>query len=442
MFYCLKVIKPLWYFHLNCGDDILWPDPENLLLSGSFDCKYDSNESTISDASFVILMQGHIQESVKTKYLKRSIIDYEHSLYDEFRFLKKFFNPLWSIIYLIYCIFSFRNTIKVFSAFIKTFNIKRDDIYNNQLGKKVIDMKDQFYNKKDKINVRIVIPTYNRYEVLKNLLLDLEKQDYKNFFITIIDQSEDYNKDFYNVFKININLIRQEKPALWKARNDAIKNSNEEIIALLDDDSRIKPNWLSKHLACLDYFKVNISAGVSISESGAKVPSNYHYYRISDQLDTGNVVFTRKVISKCGFFDEQFEAMRMGDAEFGLRAYKKGIISISNPEAQRLHLKTSVGGLRQSGSWDAFRPTNIFKPRPIPSVLYYARNYFGDYNAFIFLLINIPLSFTSYSNKTNFFSLLISISIFLIFLPIIFCQTIYSWKLSSNIILDGHKIPK
>ena len=30
--------------------------------------------------------------------------------------------------------------------------------------------------------------------------------------------------------------------------------------------------------------------------------------------------------------------MRMGDAEFGLRAYRNGIISISNPEACRIHL--------------------------------------------------------------------------------------------------------
>ena len=82
----------------------------------------------------------------------------------------------------------------------------------------------------------------------------------QNHSITIIDQSEDFNKEFYNVFKININLIRQEKPALWQARNNAIKNSNEEIIALLDDDSRIKPNWLSKHLACLDYYFLSSSS--------------------------------------------------------------------------------------------------------------------------------------------------------------------------------------
>ena len=51
----------------------------------------------------------------------------------------------------------------------------------------------------------------------------------------------------------------------------------------------------------------------------------------------------------------------MGDAEFGLRTFTRGIISVSNPEAYRLHLKISKGGLRQVGSWDTFRPTSFFK---------------------------------------------------------------------------------
>ena len=54
----------------------------------------------------------------------------------------------------------------------------------------------------------------------------------------------------------------------------------------------------------------------------------------------------RRIFKICGLFDEQFEDMRMGDAEFGLRAFKKGIISVSNPEAYRAHLKSNEGGLR------------------------------------------------------------------------------------------------
>ena len=90
---------------------------------------------------------------------------------------------------------------------------------------------------------------------------------------------------------------------------------------------------------------------------------------MSDQLDTGNVLLKRGVFKKIGLFDRQYEKQRMGDGEYGLRAYLEGFLNISNPYAQRLHLKVGTGGLRQMGSWDGFRPKNWFGPRPVPSVL-------------------------------------------------------------------------
>src|SRR3546814_19276689 len=72
-------------------------------------------------------------------------------------------------------------------------------------------------------------------------------------------------------------------------------------------------------------------------------------------------------------FDRQFEKQRMGDGEFGLRAYLSGCIGISNPNAKRIHLKVGNGGLRQIGSWDGFRPTKLFATRPIPRLLYLPR---------------------------------------------------------------------
>ena len=95
---------------------------------------------------------------------------------------------------------------------------------------------------------------------------------------------------------------------------------------------------------------------------GSPIPGNYSFFRIADQLDTGNVLIKKHVFKKCGLFDRQFEKQRMGDGEFGLRSYKKGFISISNPVSKRVHLKVKTGGLRQLGSWDAFRPTNILGP--------------------------------------------------------------------------------
>ena len=61
-----------------------------------------------------------------------------------------------------------------------------------------------------RIPVRVVIPTYNRYNVLYNLLKDLENQTYLDFCVTIIDQSDKFNKEFYKNFNIHIDLVSRK----------------------------------------------------------------------------------------------------------------------------------------------------------------------------------------------------------------------------------------
>ena len=441
MFASLKFIKPLWYFHLDCGENVIWPESRNIIPPQLLDSDYESIQSTASEASYIALMNGYIQVSPNKECLAKDSVNYNHSPYDEFRFLRKFFNPFWSLGYLIYRIITFKSIFKSVIAFLNTFSLKRVELDRLLFYKANLKLKNPIKLLEYTTKVRIIIPTYNRYNVLYNLLKDLENQTFSDFCVTIIDQSESFNKNFYKNFNINIDLVRQEKPGLWKARNNAIQNTTEKVIALLDDDSRINNDWLIKHLTCLNHFNTEISAGVSLSKLGAKVPFNYKFYRISDQIDTGNVVFNRRILKIFGLFDEQFEGMRMGDAEFGLRAYRNGIISISNPEAYRIHLKSKQGGLRKFGSWDAFRPTSFLRPRPIPSVLYYARKNFGNYPAIIYLLINIPLSLSNYAKKTDHFFTFISLSLFLFIFPIILLQTLNSWITSSNILSEGDKIP-
>ncbi len=440
MFACLKFIKPLWYFHLKYGENVIWPDPNFINPKLLLDSKYETFQSMVSEASYLALMNGYNLENSDKACLSTEIIDYKHSPNDEFRFIRKFFNPMWSFGFLLYRIITFKSIFRSIVAFFNTFFLKRVSIDQNFSVEK---LKLGKHNKLlvKRIPVRIIIPTYNRYNILYNLLKDLENQTYLDFRVTIIDQSKVFNKEFYKSFNMQIDLVRQEKPGLWRARNNAINNTNEKIIALLDDDSRINKNWLIKHLNCMEYFSAEISAGVSLSEKGAKIPFNYSFYRDSDQLDTGNVVLYRRIFKTCGLFDEQFEDMRMGDAEFGLRAFRKGIISVSNPEAYRLHLKSNEGGLRDLGSWDAFRSVNLLKPRPIPSVLYYARKNFGNHSTLTFLFITLPLSFSKYSKKTDYFYSVLSLTIFILLIPIVFLTTFRSWRISSSILLRGHKIP-
>ena len=418
-----------------------WPDPTKLNPTIELDTKYDSRMSAILESSFRQLMEGWISKKDNEGQLSPSDLSYKPGINDEFRFLRKYFNPSWCIVYLLYSILTLKNPIRILYGFFKSISINRQPLFSNPIGTTKLPENEGLSLIGQKKVIRVIIPTYNRYDVLHDVLKNLEQQDYSYFSVTVVDQSAPFNETFYDNYNLDIQLIRQENPGLWRARNRAIQKADEDFIALLDDDSRLNPNWLRKHLQCLDYFGAEISAGVSISTWGAKVPKNYSFYRLSDQLDTGNAVLCRSVFETCGLFDEQFEGMRMGDGEFGLRAHRAGILSISNPEAKRIHLKVAKGGLRQMGSWDALRPTKILNPRPIPSVLYLAKLHFGKSVAMRYLLISVPFSLSPYSWKSTLKGNILSLLLFFLLFPVVIFQVFRSWIISSSLFRDGPKLP-
>ena len=130
----------------------------------------------------------------------------------------------------------------------------------------------------------------------------------------------------------------------------------------------------------------------------------------------------------------------MGDGEFGLRAFLNGYKNISNPFAKRLHLKVGSGGLRDVGSWDAFRTKNLFQPRPIPSVLYFYRRYFGIKLSLLSVLRTVPISVVTYKYKSNKPMLILSSIIALLLFPLIIIQIVKSWRLASKKLKEGPKI--
>ncbi|MFT5755273.1 MAG: glycosyltransferase involved in cell wall biosynthesis [Flavobacterium sp.] len=229
----------------------------------------------------------------------------------------------------------------------------------------------------------------------------------------------------------------QEEKALWKARNEAIQSAKGDYILLYDDDSLVENDWIYEHLKCLDFYKADLSSGVSISTIGAEVPKHYNYFRWSDQLDTGNVLLKRDIFNTIGFFDLHFEKQRMGDGEYGLRCYLNGYKNISNYKAKRIHLKVSQGGLRQMGSWDGWRPKKLFGPRPVPSVLYLSRNYFGDKLSVLYVLHSILPSLVPYKFKKSKFLKIVSFVMIPFLLPLVMFQVIKSWNLASMKLKDS-----
>ncbi len=435
-----KYINPSWYFNLRPKkegpyflDYELLPDTEKAMIS--IDPCYSSWEISKLDAAYQGFQKGFISSSG----ISAEQLNLNPTISDKYRFIKKYFNGIWIYYIFILRILSLHNFIRELQGLLNSVKVKRIDIFKTIASQTGFDSFNSALVR-SKPFVSVIIPTLNRYAYLKDVLEGLEIQTYSNFEVIIIDQTEPFNEPFYQNWRLDLKVEFQQEKALWLARNKAIKMAKGDYILLYDDDSRVDNDWVFNHLKCLDYYKADISSGVSLSVVGSKIPRHYSFFRWSEQIDTGNVMIKKNVFSSVGLFDRQFEKQRQGDGEFGLRAYLFGFHNISNPRSARIHLKVSEGGLRQMGSWDGFRPKNWLAPRPIPSVLYFLRKYFGNKAAFFSLVINVPPSLLPYRFKKNRLVFLGGIILSVFAAPIIVLSVARSWLRAGKMLKEGAKI--
>ncbi|HQY20151.1 MAG TPA: glycosyltransferase family A protein [Ignavibacteria bacterium] len=447
-FKIIEYLNPGWYFNLIPVDSLSYsiccfnsdvmkfPDEFERIIFP--DSRFETKTAIDLDAGFQAWNRG-IMLTAKNIPLDKIQHKENISVKDEYIFIRKYYKWHRVYYYLIKNLLSFNNPFKEIGAFISTRDIERTELINPHLeyeGYKSFESEILKNNPK----VSVIIPTLNRYKYLKDVLEDLEKQDYNNFEVIIADQTDVPNIEFYDKFNLNLKIIFQDGKGQWLARNEAARKCKGDYFLFFDDDSRVDKDWISEHLKGLDYFKADISAGVSLSTVGDAIPENYSFFRWADQFDSGNAMVKREVFEKTGMFDRQFDKMRMGDGEFGLRAYLAGFKSISHPFAKRIHLKVSSGGLRQMGSWDAFRPKNFFSPRPVPSVLYLYRKYYpSDFvsNAMIIGLLPSLIPY-KWKGKKYLYPLGALAAIFI--LPVLLIQLGISWKRSSEMLKEGDKI--
>ena len=445
-FQFIKYTQPAWYFNiLPKANGIIptaiyhpqkLPLPNNLQLSA--DKVFETLEAQYADIGFRAWHNGFLLQGNKN-IVEEIDTTSKISLADEYKFLNKYWGNKWALFALIIRLFSFKNPVKEIAAFNKSKKIKQADLYNELYDWSVYNNFQSNLIQTQPF-VTVIIPTLNRYEYLKDVLEDLEKQSYKNFEVTIVDQSENFNAKFYEGYNLKLNIIHQQAKELWTARNRAVKESKATYLLFYDDDSRIDEHWIEHHLKCIDFFECDISAGVSISTIGGKVSKSYNHFRWADQFDSGNAMVKRSVFEQIGLFDLQFNKQSIGDSEFGMRAYINGFKSISNPYAKRLHLKANAGGLREIGHWDGFRPKKLFAPKPLPSVIYLYKKYHSKEYYRNAVYLGILLSNTSYKNKRSGKMLLKSVAITIIKLPLLAIQFRKSLNKANAMLKHGNKI--
>lgn len=100
----------------------------------------------------------------------------------------------------------------------------------------------------EKALVDIVIPTYNRKELLKRAVQSVQNQSYKNWKLFIVDDgSTDGTKNISYGKKINI-ITSKNNRGVSHARNQGIKHGKADWIAFLDSDDEWLPEKLEKQI--------------------------------------------------------------------------------------------------------------------------------------------------------------------------------------------------
>lgn len=212
------------------------------------------------------------------------------------------------------------------------------------------------------LSLSVIIPTYNRKDILKRCLTALFNQTYpQNMYEIIVvddgstDGTERMIKTMINDSPCELRYFKQENKGPAAARNVGIKNANGKIVLFIGDDVVAKNSFIEEHMKFHKEHKGKIAVlgfttwppdlkvtlfmdfimergwqfGYSSIEDYENVP--YHFFY------TSNISLPKKVIPEIGMFDEEFPFGALEDIEFGYRFMKNNYRMIYNPEAKAYH---------------------------------------------------------------------------------------------------------
>jgi GT2 family glycosyltransferase len=212
--------------------------------------------------------------------------------------------------------------------------------------------------------VSIIIPTYQREELLCETITYLLGQDYLNHELLIVDQSDSHTPEtsrFLESVASRVRYFRLKQPNLPAARNFGIRESRGEIIVFVDDDMVIGPNVISRLVETYSASEVWGASGFVLSpdesDEGkylpyAKFVNDLAEFRHKERVKINEYIgcfmsFRRQLFDKVGYFDEWIGTQLMAageDFEFCRRATLRGYGLFLNPAITTLHLNAREGG--------------------------------------------------------------------------------------------------
>ena len=182
--------------------------------------------------------------------------------------------------------------------------------------------------------VSVIIPTFNRGDVLSRAIGSVLGQTFGDFELIVVDDgSTDHTKDLVTSLTGTIRYIIQSHKGVSAARNRGILESTGKLVAFLDSDDEWREDKLEKqvklfesrdqHFIChsdelwLRHGKIVIQKEIHRKQGG-------HFFERALErclISPSAVIMTRSLLNKTGYFDESLPAAEDYDLWLRITAY-------------------------------------------------------------------------------------------------------------------------
>lgn len=243
----------------------------------------------------------------------------------------------------------------------------------------------------------LIIPTYNREELLVGTLRCAFVQDHPDLEILVIDQTKSHTPEtqaFLEANRTRFMHIRPDFASVTKARNEGLRRAQGQIIVFTDDDVSFEPDFISRHVAA-HADGTQVVQG-RVTEQGSRHPDrptwlteslrfkggdNYDRDGVTNNITGCNFSITREVVERIGYFDEAFKGVSVREeSDYARRAFKAGLSFRFSAAAALFHHKSATGGVGSGVK------NNFFEKSYYYCELMFAKKHFSPWTVFSYRL--------------------------------------------------------
>lgn len=199
-----------------------------------------------------------------------------------------------------------------------------------------------------KPSISLIIPTYGREQQLLRLLINVQLQHFQDIEVLVVDNAvtptlkiaiEDFNREA----NIPVRYVTEQERGLHHARHRGVKEARSDLLAFVDDDVTLAPQWASAYVNAFHTHTEMAAAGGPVRPRWAEDPPEW----LSALLSKSGVFYPLSLMDLGDEFHLSSEGFFFG-ANMAIR--RSALFDVGG-----FHPDAGVPGLRGDGETGLYR---------------------------------------------------------------------------------------